>query len=130
MRLIGRADCLRLLATVNLGRVVHTERAMPAAHPVTFLLQDEEVIFRTGSLTKATAASRGAVFAFQVDHVDFTSRTRWSVLGVGQAYLVAAAARLAELDGRLPPPWAPDYDGYTIAIALTQLSGRCVGPLS
>ncbi|WP_037047652.1 hypothetical protein [Pseudonocardia halophobica] len=38
---------------------------------MTYTLAGEEVFFRTGSRTKAAAASKGAVFAFQVDDIDF-----------------------------------------------------------
>jgi hypothetical protein len=31
---IDRADCLRLSASARVGRVIYTEAAMPATHPV------------------------------------------------------------------------------------------------
>ena len=124
--IIGRAECLRLLTVAEVGRVIYTENALPAAHPVTYTLAGEEVFFRTGSRTKAAAASKGAVFAFQVDDIDFDDQSGWSVLGVGQAYEVTDSDRLAALDRHVPRPWLPDHDEYTIGIVLSRLNGRRV----
>jgi nitroimidazol reductase NimA-like FMN-containing flavoprotein (pyridoxamine 5'-phosphate oxidase superfamily) len=117
-------ECLRLLAGSMIGRVVFTDAALPAAQPVTYLLDDEEIVFRTSGGSKLAAATRNAVVAFQVDQIDITTRTGWSVLGIGQAYEVVVPARLAELAERLPAPWAPDRTAHTIAIPLQRLSGR------
>ncbi|WP_433505835.1 pyridoxamine 5'-phosphate oxidase family protein [Pseudonocardia halophobica] len=123
---IDRAECLRLLTVTDVGRVIYTENALPAAHPVTYVLAGEEVFFRTGSRTKAAAASKGAVFALQVDAIDFDDLSGWSVLGVGQAYEVTDPDRLADLDRHVPRPWLPDHDEYTIGIVLSRLNGRRV----
>jgi nitroimidazol reductase NimA-like FMN-containing flavoprotein (pyridoxamine 5'-phosphate oxidase superfamily) len=121
---LSEAECLHLLARSEIGRVVFTEAALPAAQPVTYLLDDEEIIFRTGDGSKLAAASRGAVVAFQVDEIDTRTRTGWTVLGVGHAYEVFAPERLAELAKRMPAPWAPNRTGHTIAIPLQRLTGR------
>lgn len=126
IEIIDRAECLRLLGVAGVGRVIYTENAMPAAHPVTYTLAGEEVVFRTGSRTKAAAASKGAVFAFQVDDIDPHDQVGWSVLGIGQAYELTGSPWLAHLDRPVPRPWAPDHDDFTIAIILSQLTGRRV----
>jgi uncharacterized protein len=117
------AECLRLLAEHEIGRVVFTDAALPAAQPVTYLLDDEEIVFRTSGGGKLAAATRNAVVAFQVDRIDTDTRTGWSVLGVGQAYEVVVPERLAELAERMPTPWAPNRTSHTIAIPLQRLSG-------
>jgi nitroimidazol reductase NimA-like FMN-containing flavoprotein (pyridoxamine 5'-phosphate oxidase superfamily) len=124
---LDRAGCLRLLSAGAVGRVVFTESALPAAQPVNYLLDDEEVIFRTANGSKLAAATRRHVVAFQVDRIDEATRSGWSVLGVGEAYEVVDPARLAELADRLPPPWAPGHGLHTISIPLQRLTGRCLG---
>lgn len=52
--------------------MVFTEGALPAAHPVTYLLDDEEVIFRTRS---KLAAARHHIVGFQADEIDPYTRT-------------------------------------------------------
>ncbi|WP_433505550.1 pyridoxamine 5'-phosphate oxidase family protein [Pseudonocardia halophobica] len=125
---IGRAECLLLLDTVDVGRVVYTENALPAAHPVTFLRDGEEIIFRTGSPVKAAAAAKRAVVGFQADRIQ-PDRGCWSVLGIGTTYEITEPTRLADLDHRLPRPWLPDHDGFVLAIALRLLTGRHVAAL-
>ncbi|MFC5994358.1 pyridoxamine 5'-phosphate oxidase family protein [Pseudonocardia hispaniensis] len=121
---IGPDDCLRLLAGGAVGRVVFTDFALPAAHPVNYLLDGAEVVFRTGAGSKLAAATRNAVVAFQVDEIDRRTRTGWSVLGIGVAYEVTDPVRLVGLADRMPIPWAPGRIAHTIAIPLQQLRGR------
>ena len=124
---IDRAGCLELLASGQIGRVVYTEAAMPAAHPVNYLLDGEEVVFRAGEGAKLAAASRGVVVGFQADEIDVERRSGWSVLGVGEAYEILDPARLSELADRLPTPWAPDRTGHCISIPLQRLTPRRTG---
>ena len=125
---LSRSDCLRLLAAGSVGRVVFTERALPAAHPVNYLLDGEEVVFRTGGGGKLAAATVHNIVAFQVDDIRADAQTGWSVLGVGEAYEVTDAARLRSLLPRLPRPWAASaVNGHTIAIPLRRLTGRRLG---
>ncbi|MEV4624223.1 pyridoxamine 5'-phosphate oxidase family protein [Asanoa sp. NPDC049573] len=125
---LSRADCLQLLAACTYGRVVFTERALPAAHPVSYLLDAEEVVFRTAGGGKLAAATLRNIVAFQVDHIDAETETGWSVLGVGQAYEVTDPARLMALMPRLPRPWgAQAVAGHVIAIPLGRLTGRRLG---
>ena len=127
---LTRADCLRLLASGSVGRVVFTERALPAAHPVNYLLDGDEVVFRTGDGGKLAAATLRKLVAFQVDDIDAQARTGWSVLGVGEAYEVLDERRLATLSARMPTPWAESaVGGHVIAIPLGRLTGRRLGPV-
>jgi nitroimidazol reductase NimA-like FMN-containing flavoprotein (pyridoxamine 5'-phosphate oxidase superfamily) len=121
---LDEAECLRLLTKTEIGRVVFTDAALPAAQPVTYLLDGEEVVFRTAGGSKLAAATRGAVVAFQVDEIDPSTRTGWAVLGVGEAYEVLVPDRLADLATRMPQPWAPDRTAHTIAVPMQRLSGR------
>jgi nitroimidazol reductase NimA-like FMN-containing flavoprotein (pyridoxamine 5'-phosphate oxidase superfamily) len=121
---LDEAECLRLLAGGVIGRVVFTDAALPAAQPVTYLLDGEEVVFRTAGGSKLAAATRGAVVAFQVDEFDPHMRTGWTVLGIGEAYEVVVPERLAELAERMPEPWAPNRTAHTIVVPLQRLTGR------
>ena len=125
---LGREQCLRLLAGGVVGRVVFTEAALPAAHPVTYLLDGDEIVFCTANGGKLAAATLQRVVAFQVDEIDPEGRTGWSVLGVGQAYEVTDPRRLAELTDRMPATWLTNRGGHTVAIPLQRLTGRVLGP--
>ncbi len=121
---LDRDVCLRLLAKHAVGRVVFTDAALPAAQPVNYLLDDEEVVFRTSAGSKLAAATRHAVVAFEIDEIDPRTQTGWSVLGVGEAYEVLDPARLAELAERMPAPWAAGRMDHTISIPMQRLTGR------
>jgi nitroimidazol reductase NimA-like FMN-containing flavoprotein (pyridoxamine 5'-phosphate oxidase superfamily) len=125
---LSRGECLELLATGVIGRVVVTDGALPAAHPVAYVLDDEEVVFRTASSSKLAAAARHKVVAFEVDQIDVGTRTGWSVLGVGQAEEVVDPGRLAVLAGRPADPWVPPAGAHVLAIPLQRLSGRRLHP--
>jgi uncharacterized protein len=101
---------------------------MPAAHPVHYLLDDEEIVFRTGNGAKLAAAARGVVVGFQVGEIDVERRSGWSVLGVGEAYEIRDPARLAALADRLPTLWPPDRTGHCISIPIQRLTGRWLSP--
>jgi nitroimidazol reductase NimA-like FMN-containing flavoprotein (pyridoxamine 5'-phosphate oxidase superfamily) len=118
---LDRAECLELLAGKTIGRVVFTNAAMPAVAPVNYLLDGEEVIFRTANGSPLGVATRRAVVAFEVDDIDSGTRTGWSILAVGNAYEIADPGRLAELAARRPMSRRP---GHTISIPLQMLSGR------
>jgi nitroimidazol reductase NimA-like FMN-containing flavoprotein (pyridoxamine 5'-phosphate oxidase superfamily) len=120
---LERSECLSLLAQGELGRVVFNEAAMPAAHPVNYILDGEEILFRTGGGRYCKAARLGVV-GFQADDIDPRTRTGWSVLGVGHTYEVVDPERLATLADTLPEPWAPGRSAHVIAIPLQRLTGR------
>ncbi len=121
---IERAECVSLLQQGLIGRVVYTYNALPAAQPVNYAVDGNEIVFRTAGGDKLKAAVNNAVVGFEVDDFDPTARTGWSVLVVGQAYHVIDQERLAWLVSRLPEPWVTGRSTYTVAVPLTKLSGR------
>lgn len=123
-RELDRRACLRLLGARVVGRVVYTEAALPAAQPVNYVLDGEEVLFRTSSASKLAAATRGAVVAFQVDDIEPEARTGWSVLGIGEAYEVVDPGRLAELAHSGPQSWSPEATDHVVCIPMQVLTGR------
>ncbi len=123
---LDRAECLRLLGSRRIGRVVFTESALPAAQPVAYLVDDEEVVFATPALSALADATCHHVVAFEVDELDDPTWTGWSVLGVGEAYEILEPVRLAWLAERLPPPWTPGPAQRAFSIPLQRLTGRRV----
>jgi len=121
---LERTECVRLLARGLVGRVVFSDGALPAAQPVVYQLDGEEVIFRTKNGSKLAAAMRHAVVGFEIDDVDLHSRSGWSVFGIGEAYEVVDPARLAELADAYPDVWVLGHDAHTIAIPLQIITGR------
>jgi hypothetical protein len=107
------------------GRVIFSHRALPAAQPVGYLLDGEEVVFRIPE-GSALAAVPESVVAFEVDEIDLPARRGWSVLGVGHAYEIVDPRRLAELRRQQPEPAASA--AHTITIPLQVLTGSRIRP--
>ena len=78
---------MRLLASVDYGRVVFTLNALPAIRPVNHLVDDGRIIIRTRLTTTISAvmgsARSGVVVAYEADNFDPQSRAGWSVVATG-----------------------------------------------
>lgn len=103
---IDVADCLELLGSVSLGRVVYTEKALPAIRPVNHVLDGDAVIIRShlgGGLATAVGSGRGTVVAYEADVIDPVEHIGWSVVVTGVAHLVADSREVARYEGLLRP---------------------------
>ncbi|MEV4223341.1 pyridoxamine 5'-phosphate oxidase family protein [Nonomuraea sp. NPDC049725] len=126
LRVLSRAECLRLLGSAPIGRIVFTDRALPAVQPVTFCLDGERIVIRTGPGSKLAAATRHSVVAFEADAFDPDLRTGWSVTAVGHARAARDASEVAHL-ARLPlTPWAAGERDHFILVRAEQISGRAI----
>lgn len=97
---LGVAECLTLLASVPFGRVVFTQRALPAIRPVNHLVDDGNVIIRTDP-DSAVGTAAGSVVAYEADQIDPVTRSGWSVVVTGVARLVTDQAEVARYLGLL-----------------------------
>jgi hypothetical protein len=79
-----RDECLRLMATTSVGRIVYTQRAMPAVEVVAFTLDGGDIVIRA-MCDPLAMAIRGTVVAFEADHVDPDNRIGWAVTVIGLA---------------------------------------------
>ncbi|WP_158588004.1 pyridoxamine 5'-phosphate oxidase family protein [Actinomadura logoneensis] len=105
---LGRAECLELMRSVRLGRVVFTWRALPAVWPTAFVLDGRSVVFRVAAGSPVEAALRDeTVVAFQTDAIEPGGERGWSVTTVGRVRAVRDPAETARLDA-LFPPRSPD----------------------
>ena len=95
---LSEADCRRLLASTPVGRVIYTSGALPAAVPLNFAMDGEDIVFRTAPGSKLDAAMAGAIVAFEIDQIDINTRSGRSVLVVGRAAHEAAPDAIAHLD--------------------------------
>jgi uncharacterized protein len=122
---LGRRECLGLLATGEVGRVGVSIGALPAILPVNYTLLGENVLFRTVPGTKLSAATQQQVVAFEVDGFDESGSTGWSVLVQGRASEVTDADMLARARSMSLEAWALDgvADRYVL-IPTEKISGR------
>ena len=121
---LSRAECLRLVGQVPLGRIAYTRQALPAVELVNFTLVDGDIIIRTDSGGKLAAATRGAVVAFEADSVDVAARAGWSVTVVGYSRAVTDEEEIRRLEQVGLVPWAPGKRDHFIRISPTLVNGR------
>jgi len=117
-------ECRALLATAQIGRVVLSIDALPAALPVNYRLIDDAIVFRTAPGTKLTAALRHTVVGFEVDEIDRATRSGWSVLVVGTSDVVSDPPEIARLDRAGLRSWAPISAPRYVRISIQRISGR------
>jgi len=120
---LSRGDCLRLMASVPVGRMVYTRRALPAVDLVNFVMDDGDVVIRTDSGGKLAAAAHNAVVAFEADSIDIPGHAGWSVTVVGYAEPVTGAAQVRRLQETASAPWAPGRRDHFIRITPTLVDG-------
>jgi nitroimidazol reductase NimA-like FMN-containing flavoprotein (pyridoxamine 5'-phosphate oxidase superfamily) len=120
---LSRRECLSLLAESLVGRAVFTERAMPAVVPVNFVVQDEAIVMCTSPGSRLATAATGGVLAFQVDDIDPSTRTGWSVVVVGVAELLDSPSDQARARALLHP-WAPGRHEVFVRLPLKVVTGR------
>ena len=124
LEILSGGECLDLLASAPIGRIVFTDRALPAVQPVNFCLLDGNIVIRTAAGSKLAAAARNAIVAFEADDFDVSCRTGGSVTAVGPAREVSEPEEIARLSALPLTPWVPGNRDHFIVMAPEQISGR------
>jgi nitroimidazol reductase NimA-like FMN-containing flavoprotein (pyridoxamine 5'-phosphate oxidase superfamily) len=117
--------CLRLLASVPVGRVGFFADGEVVMLPVNHLLDGQDPVFRTARGSKLSAAEGQSLVAFEADEYDERTRSGWSVLVTGRAEVVYDEAEVQRLSRRGLHPWASAVERpFWIRIRATSVSGR------
>jgi nitroimidazol reductase NimA-like FMN-containing flavoprotein (pyridoxamine 5'-phosphate oxidase superfamily) len=117
--------CLRLLASVPIGRIGFHADGEVVLLPVNHAVDGHDVVFRTASGSKLTAAGEQGLVAFEADDYDLRTRSGWSVLVTGRAMVVYDEAEVSRLDRLNLHPWAAGVERpFWIRIHPTSVTGR------
>ena len=110
---LDREEAMRLLASVDYGRVVFTLDALPAIRPVNHLVADDQIVIRTRLSAAISAVVRdadpGVVVAYEADQFDSEGRVGWSVVATGQARTVIDPDEISRYE-QLLHPWVNHAD--------------------
>jgi nitroimidazol reductase NimA-like FMN-containing flavoprotein (pyridoxamine 5'-phosphate oxidase superfamily) len=90
-------ECLRLLASVAVGRVGFVADGEVVVLPVNHFVDDQDVIFRTAHGSKVSAAEGQNRAAFEADYYNEQTQSGWSVLVNGRMEVVDAEADIQRL---------------------------------
>ena len=124
---LARDRCDELLGSHRSGRVAWTAPDGPTVLPVTYALYNGEVVFRTSPYGPLAALAQPTNVAFEIDEIDQSAGTGWSVLVRGRAEAVVRPydlARVWAMDGLVP--WATGTRNLIIAITPRTVTGRAV----
>ncbi|HTT54564.1 MAG TPA: pyridoxamine 5'-phosphate oxidase family protein [Streptosporangiaceae bacterium] len=122
---LPRAESLRLLSTVSLGRVVFTHLALPAIRPVNHAVDGDQIIIRAylGTALDAALGQRpDTVLAYEADLIDPDTHLGWSVIIVGRASHLSKPAEAARYR-ELLRPWVTGGRDDIIAIQADMVDG-------
>jgi len=119
---LDRSECLRLLGTEQVGRLVMVDNGRPEIFPVNYVLHGDGVLFRTDVGTKL-GSSTGRPVAFEVDHIDPNAGPAWSVVIHGTAQRIDASGRENAMAVG-PSSWVVSTKPHLVRITPTEITGR------
>jgi nitroimidazol reductase NimA-like FMN-containing flavoprotein (pyridoxamine 5'-phosphate oxidase superfamily) len=120
---LGEPECRRLLSDHSFGRIVFTSGALPAVIPVTYGVMDDMIVVRFSPGFSLRTSLHDSVVALEVDDIDTSNPSGWSIVAVGVANELPDPdrARAVELLSRYP---GRRVDGHIIGIFPTTISGH------
>ena len=115
---LSRDDCVRLLGLGGVGRIAVPGEGVPTIRPVNFALLGDRIVMRTSDRALWAAAEARVDAAFEFDEVRNEDHWTWNVIATGP---------LEELAADVPVTlWAPSADERSLALMITDVSGRQV----
>jgi uncharacterized protein len=125
LEILPLEECLRLLASVPVGRIGFKADGELMVLPVNHALDGQDVVFRTARGSKLAAAEEYSLVAFEADNYDPETQCGWSVVVSGHAEAVYEDAQIQRLSRLGLQPWAIGVDRpFWIRIRATSVSGR------
>ncbi|TMR96836.1 pyridoxamine 5'-phosphate oxidase family protein [Nonomuraea basaltis] len=87
---LSEVEALERLASVSVGRIVFTHRALPAVRPVNHIVANGHIIIRTDpdTVLGRKVMPSGTVVAFETDELDMAEHLGWAVTVTGTARAV------------------------------------------
>jgi uncharacterized protein len=120
---LTRDDCLRLMASVSMGRIIYTRQALPAVELVNFALDHGDIVIKTDGDGKLAAATRHTVVAFETDCLD-AEQAGWSVTAIGPSREVTDPEDIGRLQKIALSSWTQGMREQFIRVSPEMLNGR------
>lgn len=119
--------CLRLLASVPVGRVGFFADGEMVILPVNHVVDGQDVVFRTARGSKLSAAEGRNLVTFEADEYDERTRSGWSVVVTGRAEVIYEDAEIHRLSQLELHPWVTAVERpFWIRIRASAVSGRAI----
>jgi nitroimidazol reductase NimA-like FMN-containing flavoprotein (pyridoxamine 5'-phosphate oxidase superfamily) len=129
MEVLSESECQELLAANHFGRIGVVAGGHPEIFPVNYAFGEGRVAIRTAPGTKLKAAALGNV-VFEIDSIDDTDHSGWSVIVKGTGYEVTEAIDSVSQEMRrfFIDTWAPGEKDHWIRIEPSSITGRRLRP--
>jgi uncharacterized protein len=126
LEILPFAACLRLLASVPVGRVGFLADGEIVILPVNHLMDGSDVIFRTGSGSKLSSVDGKNLIGFEADHYDAMTHSGWSVVISGFTEVVESGAEIDRFERLGLQSWGGGAAGdpHWVRIRPTSVTGR------
>ena len=120
---LSRDECLQLMASVSMGRIIYTRQALPAVELVNFALDHGDIVIKTDGDGKLAAATRHTVVAFEADCLD-AQQAGWSVTAIGPSREVTDPDDIGRLQKIDLSSWAHGTREHFVRVSPELLNGR------
>ena len=125
LEIVPFADCLRLLDVVPVGRVGFYADGEVVILPVNFVVDGQDVIFRTGAGSKLSSVGGKNLVGFEADEYDARTHSGWSVVVSGLTEEVEDDEEIRRLTDLGLQSWGRAADEpHWIRIRPTSVTGR------
>lgn len=121
-------ECRVLLRQHTVGRVVFVDPRGPVALPVNYVVDHEDIVFRTEVWSSVDATPSSGRVSFEVDEVDEHERIGWSVLARGTVQRVDDPVDLQHVVRLHPQPWARGERDRYLRLSVREVTGRRLVP--
>jgi nitroimidazol reductase NimA-like FMN-containing flavoprotein (pyridoxamine 5'-phosphate oxidase superfamily) len=117
--------CLRLLASVPVGRIGFFADGEMVILPVNHVVDGQDLVFRTARGSKLSAAEGRDLVTFEADEYDEQTRSGWSVVVTGRAEVIYEDAEIQRLSRLGLHSWVTAVERpLWIRIRANAVSGR------
>jgi uncharacterized protein len=113
---LDRAESVRLLAGVPVGRLTFTINALPAVRPMNFALVDALIVLRTATGTTVARTVDDMIVAFEADELDPAARPGWPVTCDRPRRTGRRPGAIARCQEVPLMPWAPGVRDQFVTI--------------
>jgi hypothetical protein len=124
MEHLDRGECWRLLAATPVGRIGVLNDSAPEIYPVNHIVDRGTIVFRTDPGSKLRGLLRSPAVCYEVDEVDATDATGWSVLVKGRAVQLHDTGDLDDVAALPLYNWALGDKAIWIRIVPEEVTGR------
>lgn len=125
IEIIDRDECAALLRADEIGRLAILDGGRPLILPVNYLVDGDDIVFRTGPGTKLDQGPR-APACFEIDQFDRAHSSGWSVVVTGRLEEITTyrGALFDRANGLPVHPWAAGPKDHVMRLVPSSITGR------